>query len=393
MLLNQLSVYPCQEWTPPAQDSAAFKKPSMTALAETVAAALGGTGHRAQYLQQPGGSDVATEDGGGGGSAGEVARGSSVVVIARWPWNASVGAEDGDLHFAVGELIELDVPSSADGWGSGRLVQRLDAPSGLFPLSYVEELPPVVGDSGGSEAGARYRQRPADAKMAEKLAAFGECAESIRAALDAAVVGQAEAKQAVLLAILCREHVYIEGPPGVAKTLTAEVAVRAITIYRRMPTSPEPHHEPSKREATSPLPPTQTEQRQPLRSRWSLHQARATGRATFFYQFHRDTRLGELVGETVILREQHVDGVDGEPSGGEVIRQLTRPGGVAGPRSRAPAISVHDVLGRVVQLFLLQSVSWQLAEPPGPALQWLRCASSTTSPVRRARRLTCCCGS
>ena len=238
----------------------------MTALAETVAAALGGTGHRAQYLQQPGGSDVATEDGGGGGSAGEVARGSSVVVIARWPWNASVGAEDGDLHFAVGELIELDVPSSADGWGSGRLVQRLDAPSGLFPLSYVEELPPVVGDSGGSEAGAQYRQRPADAKMAEKLAAFGECAESIRAALDAAVVGQAEAKQAVLLAILCREHVYIEGPPGVAKTLTAEVAVRAITIYRRMPTSHEHHHEPSKREATSPLPPTQTKQRQPLRS-------------------------------------------------------------------------------------------------------------------------------
>ena len=47
--------------------------------------------------------------------------------------------------------------------------------------------------------------------------------------------------------------------------------VRTITIYRRIPTSHEHQHEPSKRETTSPLPPTQTEQRQPLHPRRSHH--------------------------------------------------------------------------------------------------------------------------
>jgi hypothetical protein len=38
--------------------------------------------------------------------------------------------------------------------------------------------------------------------------------------------GHTELKKAVLLALLSREHCYIEGPPGVAKTMVAEVAVR-----------------------------------------------------------------------------------------------------------------------------------------------------------------------
>jgi MoxR-like ATPase len=49
----------------------------------------------------------------------------------------------------------------------------------------------------------------------------------LRAALDAAVVGQEEAKTGLLLALLAREHAYLEGPPGSAKTLLAETLAAA----------------------------------------------------------------------------------------------------------------------------------------------------------------------
>jgi MoxR-like ATPase len=44
----------------------------------------------------------------------------------------------------------------------------------------------------------------------------------LRAALDAALVGQDEAKTGLLMALLAREHAYLEGPPGSGKTQLAE---------------------------------------------------------------------------------------------------------------------------------------------------------------------------
>lgn len=81
-------------------------------------------------------------------------------------------------------------------------------------------------------------------------------------------------QEALLLGLIAREHVYIEGPPGVAKTMLAEVT------------------------------------------------SAATDLDLFFYQLHRDTRLAELIGEAVITRERD------EGSGGEVIRQTNRRGGI-----------------------------------------------------------------
>jgi MoxR-like ATPase len=46
--------------------------------------------------------------------------------------------------------------------------------------------------------------------------------EILRQTLDAALVGQEEAKLGLLLALLAREHVYLEGPPGCGKTKLAE---------------------------------------------------------------------------------------------------------------------------------------------------------------------------
>jgi MoxR-like ATPase len=50
---------------------------------------------------------------------------------------------------------------------------------------------------------------------------------NLRRALDAAVAGQADAKSALTLAWLAREHAYLEGPPGCGKTLLAEAFARA----------------------------------------------------------------------------------------------------------------------------------------------------------------------
>lgn len=119
----------------------------------------------------------------------------------------------------------------------------------------------------------------------------------LRDLLDAAVVGHAEAKQALLLALACREHVYLEGPPGTAKTLMAEVAARGSSL------------------------------------------------GFFFYQFHRDTRLAELVGDVVLERRPLPD------DGGERIHQRVEPGGILEAQvavlddiSRAPGEALNVLL-------------------------------------------------
>merc|ERR1719265_1870427 len=119
---------------------------------------------------------------------------------------------------------------------------------------------------------------------------------SVRSMLDRRIIGHEAEKEAILLALVAREHVYIEGPPGVAKTMLAETA------------------------------------------------AEATGLSFFFYQMHRDTKLHELVGDAVIMREP-------QPDGGELVRSLTRPGGILTSElcvlddiSRAPGEALNILL-------------------------------------------------
>lgn len=94
----------------------------------------------------------------------------------------------------------------------------------------------------------------------------------VRRQMDRFVVGHNDVKEALMLGLIAREHIYLEGPPGTAKTMLAEITSEAAELE------------------------------------------------FFFYQLHRDTRLAELVGDTVIFREQE--------SGGEVIRQMNRKGGI-----------------------------------------------------------------
>ncbi|HUJ73978.1 MAG TPA: MoxR family ATPase [bacterium] len=97
--------------------------------------------------------------------------------------------------------------------------------------------------------------------------------KALRREMDKYVVGHGAVKTGLMLGLLAREHIYIEGPPGMAKTMLAEIAAAASNI------------------------------------------------SFYLYQFHRDTRLAELVGDVVIQREPR-----GEE--GELIVQSIRKGGV-----------------------------------------------------------------
>jgi MoxR-like ATPase len=145
----------------------------------------------------------------------------------------------------------------------------------------------------------------------------------LRELLDRHVVGHDEAKDALLLALVCREHIYLEGPPGSAKTRMAEVAARGSSL------------------------------------------------GFFFYQMHRDTRLSELVGDVVLERRALPEGE------GERIHQATLPGGILTAEicvlddvSRAPGEALN-VLLRILN-------ERKFGETPIPLLT----AIATSNPLR-----------
>jgi len=146
--------------------------------------------------------------------------------------------------------------------------------------------------------------------------------DRLRRSFDDHIVGHSDIKEAFLLALLAREHLYIEGPPGVAKTMLSEIV------------------------------------------------SKATDLRPFIYQCHRDTRLNELVGESVIVRST-------DAGGRETIRQDVVPGGVL-----ACELAVLDDISRApgealnVLLRVLNERRWG----GGPKLP-LQTAIATGNPV------------
>ncbi len=119
--------------------------------------------------------------------------------------------------------------------------------------------------------------------------------ESITSEMDKYVVGHDDMKEAILLGIISREHIYLEGPPGTAKTMLAEIAADTADLH------------------------------------------------FYFYQLHRDTRLAELVGDIIIAREKSTEG--------ELIKQSIRKGGILTAEicvlddvSRAPGEALNILL-------------------------------------------------
>ena len=142
------------------------------------------------------------------------------------------------------------------------------------------------------------------AGMATLALKAARSARALRRSLEGAVIGQTALKDALVLALVSREHLYVEGPPGIGKTALAEAA------------------------------------------------ATATGRSSFFAQLHRDTRLSELISDAVIRRERGTDGA-------EVIRSDVRAGALLTSKvavlddiSRAPgeALNVRRSLNVLLRL-------------------------------------------
>ncbi len=113
--------------------------------------------------------------------------------------------------------------------------------------------------------------------------------------MDRYVVGHDDMKEAILLGVVAREHIYLEGPPGTAKTMLAEITADAADLN------------------------------------------------FYFYQLHRDTRLAELVGDIVIAREKSTEG--------ELIKQSIKKGGILTAEicvlddiSRAPGEALNVML-------------------------------------------------
>ena len=119
--------------------------------------------------------------------------------------------------------------------------------------------------------------------------------EVLRNEMDELVIGHDDVKTALLLGVIAREHIYIQGPPGTAKTMLSEIISKSAELK------------------------------------------------FFFYQMHRDTRLSDLVGDLVISRE--------DTKNGELIRQDIIKGGILTSEiallddiSRAPGESLNVLL-------------------------------------------------
>jgi MoxR-like ATPase len=125
--------------------------------------------------------------------------------------------------------------------------------------------------SSSRRSGYRLKSTSSSSKLLEEVHKDG--IDRVFAAMNEKVVSHSKLKEALVLGMISQEHVYVEGPPGAAKTLISETV------------------------------------------------SKSTDLEFFFYQLHRDTRLDELIGDASIVREK-------TPSGGEIIKQTTVPGGI-----------------------------------------------------------------
>ncbi|CAE7751609.1 unnamed protein product [Symbiodinium sp. CCMP2456] len=109
----------------------------------------------------------------------------------------------------------------------------------------------------------------------EQVAVAAAEVQSLRGRLDDRIVGHGDAKEALVLALLAREHVLMVGPPGVAKSLLAE------------------------------------------------EMAAATGDKPFVLQLHRDTRAEDLTTRGGVVKKEILPG-----GRGEAVSYVAEAGGV-----------------------------------------------------------------
>ncbi len=74
----------------------------------------------------------------------------------------------------------------------------------------------------------------------EALVAFSDKINSVKNEIGKVIVGQDNLVELILVALLCGDHVLIEGVPGIAKTLTARMVARALSVdFSRIQFTPD----------------------------------------------------------------------------------------------------------------------------------------------------------
>ena len=72
------------------------------------------------------------------------------------------------------------------------------------------------------------------------LTSFNEAVSSIRNEIKKVIVGQDEMVKLIITALLADGHVLIEGVPGVAKTLTAKLGAKSVSVgFARIQFTPD----------------------------------------------------------------------------------------------------------------------------------------------------------
>jgi len=139
--------------------------------------------------------------------------------------------------------------------------------------------------------------------------------------VDGRFHGRGETSEAILLAVVAGEHAYVEGPSGASKTALAETIIRSLKLK------------------------------------------------TFVYQFHRDTRASELLGDAVIERETS------SPTT-EIVKQRLQKGGLL-----VAEVSVLDEISRApgeALNALLRALNERVDDQGRPLP--LKCAVATSNP-------------
>ena len=77
-------------------------------------------------------------------------------------------------------------------------------------------------------------------ELLTSLESFNEAANKLRLQLGEVVLGQQDAVEHLLTALLCEGHVLLEGVPGIAKTLLAKLLSRSLKLqYSRIQFTPD----------------------------------------------------------------------------------------------------------------------------------------------------------
>ncbi|MDQ1171429.1 MoxR-like ATPase [Microbacterium proteolyticum] len=135
---------------------------------------------------------------------------------------ASTGAEGAPANTApeAGGATPTTGPDGATPTAGSGATAPTAGPDGTAPTA----------DSGGGTAGATTRAR---ARAAGDDAALREAMHRVRMEVGKAVVGQDGTVTGLLIALLSRGHVLLEGVPGVAKTLLVRSFSRALGLDTR----------------------------------------------------------------------------------------------------------------------------------------------------------------